>query len=429
MRTYVPRIVDDELTELLDGVPAIALEGPKGVGKTATALRRAATVFELDRPSQRAVLEADPTLAEHGDPPILLDEWQRLPPLWDMVRRAVDQDSAPGRFLLTGSALANDVPIHSGAGRIVSVRMRPLTLAERGVAQPSVSLARLLARDASHLAGESDVDLATYMHEIVASGFPAVRATSGRAQRALLDGYLQRIAERDFPDQGIKVRKPAALHAWLRAHAAATATHASYNRILDAATPGEATRGEADKPARSTTEAFRHVLANLWILGPLPAWSPSDNRLHRLAQAPKHHLADPALAARLLGVSADAILRGGDAGPHILRDGTLAARLFESLVALSVRVYAQAADARVGHFRTRNGDHEVDLVIERYDGRVLAIEVKMAAHVGDDDVRHLTWLRERLGPDLLDAIVVTTGRHAYRRKDGIGVVPAALVGP
>lgn len=423
MSRYLPRIVDDELTELLDGVPAVALEGPKGVGKTATALRRATTVFELDRPSERAVLEADPTQVERGGPPVLLDEWQRFAPLWDTVRRAVDRDPAPGRFLLTGSAVADDVPVHSGAGRIVSVRMRPLSLAERGVARPSVSLARLLAHDAGQLAGASDVDLAAYMREIVASGFPALRATTGRAQRALLDGYLERIAQRDFPDQGLAVRRPAALHAWMRAYAAATATNASYNRILDAATPGE-----ADKPARSTTEAFRHVLSNLWILDPLPAWSPSDNRLHRLAQAPKHHLADPALAARLLGVSADALLRGGEAGPSALRDGTLAARLFESLVALSVRVYAQAADARVGHFRTRNGDHEVDLVIERGDGRVLAIEVKMAAHVDDDDVRHLVWLRDRLGSDLVDAIVVTTGRHAYRRKDGVGVVPAALLG-
>ncbi len=423
MGRYLPRIVDDELTELLDGVPAVALEGPKGVGKTATALRRATTVFELDRPSQRAVLEADPTQVERGEPPVLLDEWQRFAPLWDTVRRAVDRDPAPGRFLLTGSAVADDVPVHSGAGRIVSVRMRPLSLAERGVAQPSVSLARLLAHDASELAGESDVDLAAYMREIVASGFPALRATTGRAQRALLDGYLERIAQRDFPDQGLAVRRPAALHAWLRAYAAATATHASYNRILDAATPGE-----ADKPARSTTEAFRHVLSNLWILDPLPAWSPSDNRLHRVAQAPKHHLADPALAARLLGVSAEGLLRGGEAGLSALRDGTLAARLFESLVALSVRVYAQAADARVGHFRTRNGDHEVDVVIERDDGRVLALEVKMTAHVDDDDVRHLVWLRDRLGSDLVDAIIVTTGRHAYRRKDGVGVVPAALLG-
>ncbi len=423
MRPYLPRIVDDELSDLLDGVPAVALEGPKGVGKTASALRRAATVFELDRPSQRAVLEADPTQVERAEPPVLLDEWQRFPPLWDTVRRAVDRDPAPGRFLLTGSAVADDVPVHSGAGRIVSVRMRPLSLAERGVAQPSVSLARLLDQDGSDLAGQSDVDLATYMREIVASGFPALRATTGRAQRALLDGYLGRIAQRGFPDQGLTVRRPAALHAWLRAYAAATATNASYNRILDAATPGE-----SDKPARSTTEAFRHVLSNLWILDPLPAWSPSDNRLPRLAQAPKHHLADPALAARLLGVSAEALLRGGEAGPSVLRDGTLAARLFESLVVLSVRVYAQAVDARVGHFRTRNGDHEVDLVVERDDGRVLAIEVKMTAHVSDDDVRHLVWLRDRLGSDSLDAIVVTTGRHAYRRKDGIGVVPAALLG-
>jgi len=333
---YLPRIVDDELTELLDGVPAVALEGPKGVGKTASALRRAATVFELDRPSHRAVLEADPTLVERGDRPVLLDEWQRSPPLWDAVRRAVDRDPAPGRFLLTGSAVADHVPVHSGAGRIVSVRMRPLTLAERGVAQPNVSLARLLAQEASDVAGESDVDLAGYMREIVASGFPALRATTGRAQRALLDGYLERIAQRDFPDQGLTVRRPAALHAWLRAYAAATATNASYNRILDAATPGE-----ADKPARSTTEAFRHVLSNLWILDPLPAWSPSDNRLHRLAQAPKHHLADPALAARLLGVSAEALLRGGEAGPSGLRDGTLAARL--SVVARPVPAGSETA--------------------------------------------------------------------------------------
>lgn len=425
MSRCLPTFVDAELTELLDGVPAVAIEGPKGVGKTATALRRASTVFEVDRPSQRAVLEADPTLVERGAPPILLDEWQRFPPLWDAVRRAVDRIPVPGRFLLTESAVADDVPTHSGAGRIVSVRMRPLCLTERGVARPSVSLARLLGQEASHLTRESGVvDLTAYIREIVSSGFPAFRGTTGRAQRALLDGYLERIAGRDFPDLGLAVRRPAALHTWMRAYAAATSTNASYNRILDAATPGE-----ADKPARLTTEAFRHVLSNLWILDPLPAWSPSDSRLHRLAQVPKHHLADPALAARLLGVTAEALCRGSEVGPRGLRDGRLAARLFESLVASSVRVYAQAADATVGHFRTRNGDREVDLVVERDDGRVLAAEVKMTAQVSDDDVRHLVWLRNRLGSDLLDAIVVTTGRYAYRRRDGIAVVTEALLGP
>lgn len=424
MDRYLPRIVDRELDELFAGLPAIALEGPKGVGKTATALRRAKTVFELDRPSDRAVVEADPTRFESGERPVLLDEWQRLPSVWDAVRRSVDLDPTPGRVLMTGSAVPTGASLHSGAGRIVTVRMRPLALSERGIARPCVSLANLLAGNAGELSGEVDVGLAGYVTELVTSGFPAIRATKGRARQALLDGYLERIAQRDFPEQGLAVRRPSALRAWMRAYAAATATNASYNRILDAATPGE-----ADKPARSTTEAFRDVLSDLWILDPLPAWVPSDNRLHRLAQAPKHHLADPALATRLLGVSADALLRGREGGPEAFRDGTLAGRLFESLVTLSVRVYAQAADARVGHFRTRNGDHEVDLIVERDDGRVVAIEVKMAATVGDDDVRHLTWLRERLGTDLLDAIVVTTGRHAYRRRDGIGVVPAVLLGP
>lgn len=424
MTRYLPRVVDQELGELLAGVPAVALEGPKGVGKTVTSSLRARTIYELDQPAHRALFEADPMRCDRDPAPVLLDEWQRAPFVWDSVRRSADRDPTPGRFLLAGSAVPVDAPVHSGAGRIVSVRMRPLALAERGVAPAPVSTARLLAGDVHALDGECDMNVTNYFEEIVASGFPAIRAATGRARRALLDGYVERIAQRDFRERGQTVRRTAALYAWMRAYAAATATNASYNRILDAATPGE-----GDKPARSTTEAYRHALSDLWILDPLPAWTPSDDRLHRLAQAPKHHLADPALAASLLGVEVEGLLRGREAGPSMFRDGTLAGRLFESLVALSVRVHAQAAGARVGHFRTRNGDHEIDLIVERDDGRVLAIEVKMSAIVGDDDVRHLAWLQDQLGEDVVDAVVVTTGRHAYRRADGIGVVPAGLLGP
>lgn len=423
MRAYLPRIVDVELDELLQGAPAIALEGPKGVGKTATSARRARTTYAVDDPRQRVLLEADPDRLDRDPPPILLDEWQRLPPVWDMVRRRVDRDSAPGRFLLAGSAVPPEAPVHSGAGRIVNVRMRPLSLAERGLGPPVVSLAELLSGRGSGLDATTGVDMPAYAEEIVASGFPAIRGLPPRVRRALLDGYVDRIAQRDFREQGHPVRRSEALLAWMRAYAAASSTNASYTRILDAATPGE-----ADKPARSTTEAYRHVLTDLWILDPVPAWLPSHNALHRLAQAPKHHLADPALAARLLGVGADALLRGDEAGPTALRDGALLGRLFESLVTLSVRVYAQASEARVHHLRTRNGDHEIDLIVERGDGRVLAVEVKLSPLVTHEDVRHLAWLRERIGDDLLDAIVITTGRHAYRRRDGIGVLPLASLG-
>ena len=169
----------------------------------------------------------------------------------------------------------------------------------------------------------------------------------------------------------------------------------------------------------SSTEALQSV-----------AQKPSNqyrNRLTRLAASPVHQLADPALAARLLGTDVDALVDGVDAGPAVPRDGTLLGALFESLVTLSVRVYAQANEARVSHLRTRADEREIDLIVERADGRVVALEVKLSALTDEDDVRHLHWLAGRIGPNLLDAAVITTGREAYRRRDGIGVIPAALL--
>ena len=175
--------------------------------------------------------------------------------------------------------------------------------------------------------------------------------------------------------------------------------------------------------------AYRDALERLFILDPLPGWLPTNAHLNELAASPKHHLADPALAVALLGLDENALLAGDDRSASIFRDGPFLGALFESLAALSVRVYAQRSEARVAHFRMHRGDHEVDLIVERRDGRCLAAEVKLSPIVTDHDVRHLIWLTDRLGPDLLDAVVITTGTHAYRRPDGIAVIPAALLGP
>ncbi len=421
---YLERVVDRELDELLPQLPAIALEGPKAVGKTETARRRARTIHQLDDPAQQAIVEADPARVLSGAPPLLIDEWQRVPPVWDVVRRAVDSGSPPAQFLLTGSASPAMAPTHSGAGRIVTVRMRPLSLAERGLDTPRVGLRDLLTGSVPEVVGTTDVRLDRYVEEIVRSGLPGLRSYQGRALRAQLDGYLNRIIETDFPEQGLPVRRPETLRRWISAYAAATATTASYETIRDAATAGQ-----HDKPSRSTTQPWRDVLERLWILDPLPAWLPSQNDLNRLAQVPKHHLADPALAAAILGFDADALLQGAEAGFPIPRSGLLLGRLFESLVTLSLRVYAQAAEAQLRHLRLHGGSREVDLIVERSDRRILAIEVKLGRTVEDADVRHLLWLREKLGTNLLDAVVVHTGPEAYRRKDGIAVVPAVLLGP
>ncbi|MBA3489354.1 MAG: ATP-binding protein [Longispora sp.] len=408
----------------MEGLPAISLEGPKGVGKTETAQRRAHSAFLLDEPEARELLAADPKRLDTSTPPVLIDEWQRHPAAWDLVRRSVDRDPRPGRFLLTGSATPTTAPTHSGAGRIVRVRMRPMALAERGVETPTVSLRDLLSGHRPAISGDTAVDLPTYTEEILRSGFPAIRALPPRARRAQLDGYLARIVEHDFPEQGHLVRRPTTLRAWLTAYAAATATTASYNAILDAATPGD-----TDKPTKPTTIGYRDVLHQLWLLEPISGWTPTHNAFTRLMQAPKHHLADPALAARLLGATEGSLLAGDSTKPPIPRDGTLLGALFESLVALSLQVYAQANETTVHHLRTRNGDHEVDFIIERDDHKVVALEVKLSTTIDDSDVRHLRWLGDRLGPDLLDAAILTTGRHAYRRPDGIAVIPAALLGP
>lgn len=375
-------------------------------------------------PAQRQLTGADPTRLATGETPILIDEWQRLPESWDTVRRAVDEDSSPNRFLLTGSATPADPQTHSGAGRIVRLRMRPLSLAERGAGPPTVSLRRLLAGGLSPIDGATAWTLRDYTDEVVRSGFPALRQLGGRALRAQLDSYLARIVDRDFEEAGQRVRRPDTLRRWLAAYAAATATTATLETIRDAASSGEGA-----KPSRPTVLAYRDLLQRIWILDPVPGWVPTRNPVSRLAHPDKHHLADPALAAALLGLEPDALLQGDDGGVAVPRDGTLLGHLFESLVTQSLHVYAQRAGAEVRHFRTKGGRQEVDLILERRDHRVLALEVKLSRTVSDYDVRHLLWLRDKLGADLLDAVVLTTGPDAYRRPDGIAVIPAALLGP
>lgn len=421
---YQPRIIDRELDSLVAGLPAVALEGAKGVGKTATAMQRARTVVALDDPGQLAIARADPSRLLSRPTPVLFDEWQRLPELWDLIRRAVDDGARPGSFLLTGSASPEGLGTHSGAGRIVSLRLRPFSLVERQVDVASVSMADLLSGTNPPIAGTTGVGLDGYVAEILGSGFPGLRSLDGRPLRAQLDGYIDRVVDRDFPELGHQLRNPAALRRWMTAYAAASSTTASFEVIRDAATAGH-----ADKPAKSTVVPYRDVLERLWILDPVPAWQPTNSRLNRLAFPPKHLLVDPALAARLIGLDADAVLSGREVGPPIPRDGTLLGALFESLVTQSVRVYAESSEASIHHLRTKAGEHEIDLVVERPDGRILAIEVKLAKTVDDTDTAHLRWIKAALGDDVLDTVVVNTGTEAYRRPDGIAVVPASLLGP
>lgn len=416
---YKRRVIDQELDDLFDQLPAILLDGPKGVGKTATALQRCNGVRQLDRKADHVLVGSDPYVID-GDPrPTLIDEWQKVPPVFDAVRRLVDGGAGGGSFLLTGSAPTGQT--HSGAGRIVTMRMRPLSVFERYDQSDFVSLRGLMQGD-NKVRGRCPLELRDYVHEITASGFPGVRHHEERSVQRHIDSYLQRIVDHDLPELGFTARRPATVMSWLRAYGAATSTTASWEKIRNAATSTS-----AEMPAKSTTTPYIELLTHLRILDPLYPWMPSRNHLSSLTMAPKHHLADPALAARLVKRSTTQLIRGEDS-QLIPRDGTFLGGLFESLTALSVRAFAQNSDADVSHLRTQAGRQEIDFIVEGSEG-VLGIEAKLTGAVEDRDVRHLLWLREKLGDECVGLVVLHTGPEAYTRRDGVAVVPLGLLGP
>lgn len=413
---YLPRSVDVILDELMPHAPAIAIDGPKGVGKTDTAQRRADTTWYLDQPSFQALAQSDFSLSSIPLGTVLIDEWQHYPPIWDAVRRQVDAGAPAGRFLLTGSATPADPSgTHSGAGRILSVRMRPMALYERGLTTPTISLKALLAGTQGDITGQTAFALNDYANAIVNSGFPATLSQPPRLRRAFLRSYIQRVIDRDMADQGYPIRHPETLYRWLQAYAAASSTITSYSKLLDATSSTDGVQ-----PAKTTTIAYRDHLTQLWLLDPVPGWVPFGSPLKQLQSAPKHQLADPALAASLLGLSATALTTQD--GAHLVGP------LFESLATLTVRVGAEAAEATVSHLRLNSGRREIDLIVQDYEHNIVAIEVKLSAAPTDRDVRHLKWLREQIPDRVVDLVVLTAGNRAYRRSDGIAVIPLAMLG-
>ena len=429
MPKHFDRLIEPYLRDMMTVFPAIAIDGLKGVGKTVSSKRIAATVFELDRPKDFDQIANLPDMLVSAPPPVLIDEWQRIPAVWDFIRRAVDDGALPGSFLLTGSISSTDTSIHSGAGRIMRRKMYPLSLAERGIETPSVSIAGLFSAPEpfqAAISGRTGIGTRDYLYEISASGLPGFRHYSTESRKIAFASYFSNILSHDFHQQGIRLRQPETLLRWLRAYAAAVSTDAGYAEILDASTAGE-----VNKPAAKTTIAYREALENLWLLDELLPWVEGESFFSGLKRSPKHYLADPAFAAYLLGLDENRM--SGEA-PWPSRTerfdgkfGSIIGRLFESLIHLSLRTYAGVNQAALFFAKTYRGDHEVDFILQK-EARIIACEVKFSPTADASDGRHLRWLMDKVGSDCQDAMIITTGHVAYRREDGIAVIPAALLG-
>jgi predicted AAA+ superfamily ATPase len=380
------------------------LTGPRATGKTTTAGRHAAAAVHLDRPAEAAAFRADPDAALAGqEEPVLLDEWQEVPEILGAVKRAVDSNPRPGRYLLTGSVRADiEATTWPGTGRLVRLPMYGMTVREqRGRLEGSPFLDRLASGDPPTLPSER-TDLRDYVRLALVSGFPEPALRMGsRARVRWLDSYLDQLLTRDAAsiEPG---RDPARLRRYFEAYALNTA-----------GTVADATLYEAAGVNRKTAVAYEQLLTNLFVVEALPAWT--SNRLKRLALRAKRYLVDPAFAAAVLRLDLSAILRDGDVLGRFL-DTFVVAQLRSELAVSETR-------PRLYHLRDEHGRHEIDVAAELGGGNLLAFEVKADAAPDRGSARHLAWLRERLGPRFVSGVVFHTGPALYELDDGILAVP------
>jgi uncharacterized protein len=408
--SYRPRLVDPLLQELLAEFPAISLVGPRASGKTTTALQHAKTVIRLDRPDEAAVFKTDPDAALRGLPePIVLDEWQDAPAVLGAVKRAVDGNPHPGRFILTGSVRAElDAQTWPGTGRVIHVPMTGLTVREtRGLVHRAPFVDRIIETGIDGLRiPDQALDVRDYV-ELALSGMfpePALRL-SAVGRRRWMTSYVTEVVTRDA--LAIEARRdPQRLRRFFDVLAVNSAEVADLATLIQGAGID-----------RKTAVAYESLLRNMFIVDSVPAWF--TNRLKRLIQGPKRYLVDPALVAAATGSDTDAVLQGT----------RLLGQIIDTFVAAQLRAELPltAAEARFFHLRQEGGRREVDLIIEVAGARIIGIEVKASGVPKPDAGRHLAWLRDELGDSFVYGLVFYTGPRIQQLGERIAAVPISAL--
>ncbi len=414
---YRARIVEKELSTLLNSSGAVVIEGPKACGKTATARQFAASEVLLDvDEAARLAAKVDPRLILQGPAPRLIDEWQIEPSIWNHIRRTVDDRGEPGQFILAGSSVpTDDITRHSGAGRIARLQMRPMSLYESGHSTGTISLGRLLAGDPPK-SSELGASLSDLTERIAVGGWPGLQGHSTQEALRFVRDYLDEIRRLDIIRVDGVRRDPQNVSRLLRSLARNISTCAAATTLaLDV---GGSERGIDDDTVRDYLSALRRLM----IIEDQQAWAPHLRSRSVLRSSPKRHFVDPSLAVAALRITPE----------RLLGDLNLLGYFFESLVVRDLRVYAQASDAQVLHYRDNTG-LEVDAIVETADGRWSAWEVKLGPGLIDEGARSLLKFADRVdtdkcGPPAILAVIVASG-YGYVRDDGIGVVPICALGP
>jgi len=410
---YIPRVSDKLLKILLESTGAVLVEGAKWCGKTQSSLQIANSVVYFQDPDEGpgylAMADTKPSLLLEGAPPLLLDEWQMAPVIWDAVRFAVDKRGLMGQFILTGSATPRDnVTSHSGTGRIARMIMRPMSLFESQESNGSVSLKDLFDGK-TDIASKSTLTIEQISHAICRGGWPAA-VTSGNQSARIAMNYVDAIINFDIQRVDGIEKDPERVRILLQSLARNISTMATSKTIMEDMQVNEASI--TDK----TLSSYLNALRRLFVIEDVPAWQPSLRSKTAIRTTNKRQLVDPSIATAVMRTNAKGILH----------DFETFGFLFESLCTRDLRVYTQANDGGVFHYRDKS-ELEADLILKLHDGRWAAVEVKLGMKQIDEAAASLLKLSEKIDKEKMNSpsflMVLTGGQVAYKRADGVLVVP------
>lgn len=416
-QSYLKRIVDGLLQERLRSSGAILIEGAKWCGKTATATRASKSLLSMQdpdkAPSYLKAADTKPSLLLKGDTPRLLDEWQTAPVLWDAVRFMVDKRGGlPGQFILTGSAVPKDgVVKHTGTGRISRLMMRPMSLFESLESNGEISLRDLFDGE-KEIEGHSDLSIEKIAFAITRGGWPASVGKDEKNALRLAVDYVEAVINADISRVDGVEKDPVRVRALMRSIARNLSTMATIKTIRDDIALGDANTSISEK----TISQYMTALDRIFVTEHLSAWNPALRSKTAIRTSVKRHFVDPSIATAVMRLTPS----------RLLEDFSYFGFLFESLCTRDLRVYAEAIDGQVFHYRDASG-LESDTVVCLNDGRWAAIEVKLGAKEIEEAAGHLLELQAKVNTDKMKEpsflMILTGTEFAYRRDDGILIVP------
>ncbi len=424
MKQYKARVADDILKFKLSSKGAVLVEGAKWCGKTTTARQVAGSVLSMqDQDALSSNLEMariKPSMLLAGAVPRLIDEWQVAPRLWDAVRHAVDERDEFGQFILTGSAVPADVSqiLHTGTGRITRMLMRPMSLAESGESTATVSL-RSLFEGEGEVVGTAQIGIEELAFLICRGGWPKAVDCSERVALQQAMDYFDGVIHSDISRVDHVERDSGRAARLLRSYARALASQTKMSSLAQDIAVNDAARISED-----TVASYVRALKQIFVIEDAPAWNPNLRSRTAIRTSDTRYFADPSIGAAALGL-----------GPKdLLNDLETMGLLFENLCIRDLRVYAEALDGQVFHYRDKN-DLECDAVIHLRDGSYGLVEIKLggAAHI-DKAALTLNKLANNIDMGKMKApsfrmVLIGAGAYAYRREDGVCVVPIGALAP